>query len=702
MRLPHISHPMLHIGVGQFGALHDPNCPPLHQDENILPLFDGVEHSASSHPITPRYTTPVSTTPRKESEEHQIPIISNNSRFVSASSPSAPINNRASTPISPASSTHGTQPHDRQEVTKPQKPTRQQGKDWQQPAPTQLRLSANAARSIRSSVGRFPAETGGMLGGDRKDYNVTDFHFDKLAQRSGCTYSPDTKTMNQLLSGTWDEQGIEFLGFVHSHPGSMVHPSEGDVIYAERILDALPALPYLLMPIVETGSAHRQYRIHAYAVSRIDDTFEGHMTGEPIPRHGVRLHTLQTTVLPDGEATDDNLDKPKGDKKTGEPVHIWVMLWSVVAVLVVVDAYSVYRSDRTLPPGHFKHSATPVKSDDQNNDKDAGEVTTNSVADPAFDRVKDAYDLELLDRCRIVSVGTGGATAFVEDLGRAGVGEQILIDADSVSLTNVGTQQVYRRDVGRPKVSVIAERLGDINSRALIVPRQKWLDDIPDAEMKRLLFAPGHELDPASSRTEAPKQVLLCGLTDNFEAQARINRLGLQFGVPTLCAQVYREGRGAEVSFTVPGITPACQRCALESRYAAYLKGGFQNDVTSHSTPIFATTRLNALKGFVSLAILHRGTAHPRWGGLIERIGNRNLVMLRLDPDIGESLGLSVFDRVFGSSTENSVLFDEAIWRPQKPDHPNSNGYPQCPDCGGSGDLRDAIGSFEDTLPMRF
>ena len=646
----------------QIGTLPASSRPPLHQDENTLDVFDGAERPIS---------------PRNAPTRHSIP---------------ATLSSWCSkTPQTPASAPSGeadlTSTKSQVQSHTDNALEQRRGKNWKQSAPTQLTLSPQVDRAIFDSVGKFPAETGGLLGGDRQNYAVEHFHFDTKAQRSTVTYSPNTETLNKLLSSDWDLRGIEVLGFIHSHPSSVIRPSTGDLIYARRILSALPNMPYMLMPIVQPGIGNQNYRVHAYAVSRAEDSFEGHDAGILIPEYGVRLHTLQVRVVPG-----DPPDEPPHGKPDALPSQelspLSILLWLIFAALLLIEFRRSSHANRGLPFGRFEHHPSP-------------DISGDGVGDSTFERVVNAYDLDLLNRSRIVSVGMGGAAAFAEDLARAGIGEQVIIDADTVSVTNIATQQVYRRDQGRPKVEVVAQRLRDINPDALAAPRQQWLDDIGDAQMERLLFAPGCELDPASNRTQSPQQVLLCGLTDNFKAQARINRIALQFGVPSLCAQVYHEGRGAEISFTVPGITPACHRCALASRYAAYLKNGFQNDVTSHGTPIFATTRLNALKGFIALAILHRGTDHPRWGGLIERIGDRNLVILRLDPDIGQTLGLSVFDRVFGSATENSVLFDEAIWRPQKPDNP-SNGHLQCPDCGGTGDLRNAIGNFGNTLVMPF
>lgn len=309
-------------------------------------------------------------------------------------------------------------------------------------------------------------------------------------------------------------------------------------------------------------------------------------------------------------------------------------------------------------------------------------ATPREIREETFQRVVGAYDLAHLRHCRVVIVGVGGAASFAEDVVRAGVHEVVLIDPDTVSATNLATQQVYRRDLSRPKVEAVVDRLRDINPGLDVVTVQRRFDELSESEIESMLG-----LDVA----RPPIRTLLCGCSDSFAAQARVNRVGLRWGLPTLCAQVYAEGRGAEITFTLPGVTPACHRCILRSRYDAYLKDGYTNTVTSDGTPISSTTRLNSTKLFVALALLHHGTAHARWGPMLGRIANRNLVLLRLDPD----LAMPVFDRVLCGDRER-IFADETLWLPMQPDGPAS-GREACPDCGGTGDLRTAIGSLTDT-----
>ena len=100
------------------------------------------------------------------------------------------------------------------------------------------------------------------------------------------------------------------------------------------------------------------------------------------------------------------------------------------------------------------------------------------------------------------------------------------------------------------------------------------------------------------------------------------------------------------------------------------------------------------------MALVHHGTDHPRYGRLLSEIGNRNLLQVRLDPHVENTLRLEVFKKVFDHADAERIFSDETVWLPQKPDCPE-NGFPYCPDCGGTGNLRDAIGTFKDTRQMR-
>ncbi|MEI6972749.1 MAG: ThiF family adenylyltransferase [bacterium] len=489
-----------------------------------------------------------------------------------------------------------------------------------------IRITEAALKQIAETIGHTHPEAGGLLAGNRATQTITHYVYDKTAHATGATYSPNTEVINTTLD-QWDAKGgPKLIGFIHSHPGAYGRPSPGDEHYAARILKALPALEVFFMPIA--------------FFARGDE-------------RGKCVFTLAPFVA----------TRAEGDRVEVSRIPLTIVN-AQNEELQTVDEWTCPVSD-------------PRTS------------TSDPYQDDTFVRVTGAYNLEWLRRSRVVAVGVGGASDFIECLSRAGVGEFVLIDPDTVSITNLATQQTYRWDLGRPKVEALADRLYGINPSVIIRSLAKRLDaGMTDDTVKSLLF------DSFVEGGAKPNTTLLCGFTDSFPAQARINRLALQYAVPSLCAQVYREGRGAEVTFTHPDLTPACHRCALASRYEAY-EAGKRDDVGSSGTPIFATSRLNAIKGFVALGLLHADTGHPRWSTMIRRAATRNLVMVRMDPDFCQHLGLDTFERVLGRDNPRT-FFDETVWLPVTPDD-GQNGTPVCPDCGGTGHLRAVRGRFADT-----
>jgi hypothetical protein len=526
-----------------------------------------------------------------------------------------------------------------------------------------LEMTWEVLSEIADTVGKLPAETGGAFGGLEDENRVSSFHFDVSSRNSAVTYSPDYNHLNHLFKTEWNPNGIRLKGFVHSHPGRMSRPSHGDEIYAERILKAIPDMKILWLPIVNTVHDTGSFLITPWAA--VLDEGQVKIVRGALKIHGIPKGTRLFLAGLDASRLRSRRNVMRKLHIDGiAPKSICQRLASLVARFVSAPPDTLHLEGHSI--------ASPA----------------DNPPDTTFDRVQAAYDLPRMASSRIVAVGTGGAAEWLEQLARAGIGQFVLIDPDTVSETNLATQQVYRHDIGRPKVDCIAERIRDINPSAKVSSIQRSLDDIKDDEFAQLASEP---IDGKSA-----SQTLLCGLTDNFFAQARMNRLALTLGLPSLSGQVYQEGRGCEITFTYPGVTPACHRCILSARYRYFLEQDRENPVTSHGTPIFATSRLNATKGFIALAILHHGSDHPRWGGMLTRIGERNLALVRMDPDFSTTIGMPTFDKVFAAADKERLLFDETLWLPQKPESP-ATGHPPCPDCGGTGDLCDSIGKIPHT-----
>jgi tRNA A37 threonylcarbamoyladenosine dehydratase len=85
--------------------------------------------------------------------------------------------------------------------------------------------------------------------------------------------------------------------------------------------------------------------------------------------------------------------------------------------------------------------------------------------------------LENLARARVVVVGLGGVGSYcAEALARAGVGSLVLVDGDSVSVSNINRQIIALVDtIGLPKAQVMADRIGRINPACAASPQVMWV-----------------------------------------------------------------------------------------------------------------------------------------------------------------------------------------------------------------------------------
>lgn len=103
--------------------------------------------------------------------------------------------------------------------------------------------------------------------------------------------------------------------------------------------------------------------------------------------------------------------------------------------------------------------------------------------------------VERLAECRVALFGVGGVGSYAaEALARCGVGTVELIDHDTVSVTNINRQLIaLQSTVGRPKVSVAAERMRDINPNICVIERQEFF--LPENAEQFDFFAYDYVID---------------------------------------------------------------------------------------------------------------------------------------------------------------------------------------------------------------
>ncbi|QIK77670.1 HesA/MoeB/ThiF family protein [Sphingomonas piscis] len=124
-----------------------------------------------------------------------------------------------------------------------------------------------------------------------------------------------------------------------------------------------------------------------------------------------------------------------------------------------------------------------------------------------------------LRAARIAVVGAGGiGSAVIPSLAGAGVGRLTIIDADSVDLSNLHRQPIFReKDEGQPKAELAAAFVGKLNRFVEVAAVRERID----AESASSLLT-GHDL-------------VIDG-TDNFATRLAVSDACVQLGTPLLSA----------------------------------------------------------------------------------------------------------------------------------------------------------------------
>lgn len=288
-----------------------------------------------------------------------------------------------------------------------------------------------------------------------------------------------------------------------------------------------------------------------------------------------------------------------------------------------------------------------------------------------YSRIEDAVNLELLQNTHIIGVGAGGAYCLYESLARSGIGKLTVLDFDTVDDVNLPRQGYEIHQIGELKVDALGEHLQNVNP---------GLDHI--GITKNFLDMNQDELDSIFGKGD-----LFLFLTDSFAAQSFGNKLALHYGKPAIWAGFYEKSHAAEIVFTIPGVTPACFRCAVSPRYEAQGKSEEEIKISSNCNTIFHSQVLDAYVGMLLMAILHNDVPGYEFSNWFGKRWERNLLQLKIHPSYGTEIG-SLFQRTFAGSEGRAITFN-SVWQRIEAETPPK--YQSCPDCGGTGDLKDCI-----------
>jgi molybdopterin/thiamine biosynthesis adenylyltransferase len=275
-------------------------------------------------------------------------------------------------------------------------------------------------------------------------------------------------------------------------------------------------------------------------------------------------------------------------------------------------------------------------------------------------RIAPALNVGRMRHSHVVIVGVGGAADLAQALVRCGLGAITLIDPDTVSPQNLARQGFERLDEGRSKVDALCFRLRQITPDIRVLPLARDVTSFAAAEADEIFG----------------KADLIVATTDSFAAQSWVNRAALKYRKPAVWPGVYGGGLGGEIVFWYPGLP--CYRCLLSGRYRAQEEAkakGQKLDPPSEGSTIFDTGFVDAVTGQLVLGLLTRG-ADNRYGRLIGKLGDRNFLHVKLDPDYRWN-GRDVIREQLGIADGNDRFFAWNVAARRDPD----GGQPPCPDC---------------------
>jgi len=288
-----------------------------------------------------------------------------------------------------------------------------------------------------------------------------------------------------------------------------------------------------------------------------------------------------------------------------------------------------------------------------------------------FSRISQAVDVSLLQKTHIIGVGAGGAYCLYESIARSAVGNLTVLDFDTVDDVNLTRQGYEMHQLGKKKVDALGEHLNNVNEGLQYQGITKNFLEMDNAELDDI-FGSGD---------------LFLFLTDSFPAQAFGNKLALKYGKPAIWAGFYEKSECAEIVFTIPEVTPACFRCAVSPRYEAQKNSDTEIRISSNCNTIFHSQVLDAYVGMIMMAILHNDVPGYEFSNWFGDTWDRNLLQLKIHPQYGTQTG-SLFQRTF-SQTEGRAFTFNTIFQEIEAECPPK--YVACPDCGGTGNLKDCI-----------
>lgn len=112
-------------------------------------------------------------------------------------------------------------------------------------------FTAEVYDEICKTIGHRRPEYGGLLGSS-DGVHIDHYYFDATSERSADVYMMDIPACNKVIH-EWNDNDIELVGVIHSHPNGVTRPSHGDLLTAKNIIESINVHGKFFTPIVQVS-----------------------------------------------------------------------------------------------------------------------------------------------------------------------------------------------------------------------------------------------------------------------------------------------------------------------------------------------------------------------------------------------------------------------------------------------------------------
>lgn len=166
-----------------------------------------------------------------------------------------------------------------------------------------------------------------------------------------------------------------------------------------------------------------------------------------------------------------------------------------------------------------------------------------------FSRNKGILETPIMNTKRVVILGCGSVGSLVAmELARAGVGNFVLADPDTLEYHNLCRHQCGIEDVGDLKVNALSRKIRNINPKANIKKFDGVIQNIPKEILDDFCI---------------PGETVFVGCADNRTADVYSNRISIYYKASFVSIGFWERAYAGEIFYHIPEKGMPCYECAL-------------------------------------------------------------------------------------------------------------------------------------------